>query len=108
MLLADDELEMFSEQRPGVQTIPRYIELRVELLDRARQRRLRHVAFVGPAREIEHPRHREKISDLMHFHGSSPPSPSSSLADLQLLEHRKSHSRGVWFRKPKGISGNPS
>src|SRR5260370_42159798 len=47
-------------------------ELGFELLDRARQRRRRHVALVGGAGEIERPRHRWKITDLVHFHDQAP------------------------------------
>jgi hypothetical protein len=47
-------------------------QLGLELLDRTRQRRLRHVALGGGAGEIERPRHREKIPDLMHFHDQAP------------------------------------
>ena len=43
-----------------------------ELLDRAGQRRLGHVAFVGGAREIEQPCDSEKIPDLVHFHDRAP------------------------------------
>src|SRR5271167_592881 len=48
-------------------------KLGLQLLDRARQRRLRHVALVGGAGEIEHPRYRQKIPDLMHFHDQASP-----------------------------------
>ncbi|MGY4435470.1 hypothetical protein ACVWWO_007947 [Bradyrhizobium sp. F1.13.1] len=43
-------------------------EFGLELLDRARQRRLRHVAVLGGTREVQELRHREEIADLMHFH----------------------------------------
>ena len=43
-------------------------ELVLELLDGARQRGLRDVAFLGGAREIQQPRDREEVSDLMHLH----------------------------------------
>jgi hypothetical protein len=48
-------------------------QLGFESLDRARQRRLRHVALVGGAGEIERSRHPEKIPDLMHFHDQASP-----------------------------------
>ena len=44
-------------------------EFRFELLDRPRQRRLRDVALVGGAREVEHARDREEVANLMHPHG---------------------------------------
>ncbi len=47
-------------------------ELLLELLDGPRQRRLRDVALLGRAREIEHARHRQEISDLVHFHALLP------------------------------------
>src|SRR5258708_20362527 len=47
-------------------------ELGFELLDRARQRRLRHMAFLGGAGEIRKLRHREKVTDLVHLHGLAP------------------------------------
>src|SRR6201989_2308357 len=52
----------------------------LELLDRARQRRLRHVALVGGAGEVERARYREKIPDLMHFHDQAPPVAAANLA----------------------------
>jgi hypothetical protein len=45
-------------------------EFGFELLDRPRQRRLRHVALVCGAREIQRPRDGKEVSDLMHLHGS--------------------------------------
>ena len=51
-------------------------ELALELADGARERRLGNVAFLGGAREIESPRHREEVADLMHFHGRCAPLPN--------------------------------
>ena len=47
-------------------------ELGLELLDRPRQRRLRDVALVGGAREVEHARDGEEVANLMHLHGRAP------------------------------------
>ena len=47
----------------------RAAHLLLELLDGARQRRLRHVAALGGAREIQVLAQSEEITDLMHFHG---------------------------------------
>src|SRR5207248_5013253 len=44
----------------------------LELLDGACQRRLRYVAFVGRAREVENSRDRKEIPNLMHFHNLAP------------------------------------
>jgi len=44
-------------------------KLAFKLLDRARQRRLRHVALFGRAREVQFSRHPQEITNLMHFHG---------------------------------------
>ncbi len=44
-----------------------------ELLDRPRQRRLRYIAFIRRAREIEYPRDGEEITHLVHFHRSCSP-----------------------------------
>jgi hypothetical protein len=48
------------EQRPT--------ELVLQHLNRARQRRLRDVALVGGAREVQLPGDRQEIANLMHFH----------------------------------------
>ena len=55
-------------------------ELAFELADGPGQRRLGDVAFLGGAREIQHPRHGEEIADLMHFHGRCAPPPPSRYA----------------------------
>ena len=47
-------------------------ELPFQLLDRPRERRLRDVAAFSGAREVQLLCDREKITDLMHFHGSPP------------------------------------
>src|SRR5215831_11801828 len=47
-------------------------KLALQLLDGPRQRRLRHIALVGRAREVEDVRDREEIPDLMHFHEELP------------------------------------
>ena len=60
-------------------------EFGLELLDGARQRRLRHVAVIGRAREIQRARYREEISHLVHFHDrAAPNSPVAKLADNAL------------------------
>ena len=57
-------------------------EFGLELLDRPRQRRLRNVALVGGAREIQRPRDGEEVPDLMHFHDRAAPIfPAGNLAD---------------------------
>jgi hypothetical protein len=56
-------------------------ELRLELLDRARQRGLGHVAVVSGAREVQQPSDGKEIPDLMHFHGSQLLICSVSLSD---------------------------
>ena len=45
----------------------------LQRLDGTRQRRLRDVARLGRAREVQGLANREEVADLMHFHGSSPP-----------------------------------
>ena len=50
----------------------RTAELVLELLDRAGQSRLADVALLGGAREIQRPRERDEVADLLHFHGSVP------------------------------------
>src|SRR5690242_14412259 len=42
-------------------------------LDSARQRRLRHMALLRRAGEIQRPRNCQEISDLVHFHADVPP-----------------------------------
>src|SRR5262249_48832146 len=49
-------------------------ELLLELLDRAGQRGLRDVTFLGSLGEIQLADRRQEISDLMHFHACSLPS----------------------------------
>ena len=44
-------------------------EFGFELLDGPRQRRLRDVALVGGAREVEYSCDREEVAYLMHLHG---------------------------------------
>src|SRR6516164_1582516 len=46
-------------------------ELVLQELDGARERRLRHVAFLGRAGEIQLLAQGEEIPDLMHFHGDN-------------------------------------
>src|SRR5690348_7911457 len=43
-------------------------KLRLEQLDRARQRRLRDIALLRRAREVRRARDRQEIADLMHLH----------------------------------------
>ena len=50
----------------------RTAEMGLELLDRRRQGRLRHRARLGRAGEVEGPRRRKKIADLVHFHRALP------------------------------------
>jgi hypothetical protein len=45
-------------------------ELSLELPNGAGERRLGDVAFLGGAREVERPRDREEVADLMQFHGA--------------------------------------
>ncbi len=54
-------------------------EFGLQLFDRPRQRRLRDIALVGGAREVEHARDREEVANLMHLHGRA--APISSLAN---------------------------
>src|SRR5260370_42818 len=57
-------------------------EFGLELLDRPCQRRLRDVALVGGAREIQRPRDGEEVTYLVHFHDPAAPIfPAGSLAD---------------------------
>ncbi len=60
-------------------------ELRLELFDGARERRLRDVTFLSRAGEIEHPCQGEKISHLMHFHCAIP-TRSSALEKYHLKQ----------------------
>src|SRR5215813_2965728 len=46
-------------------------ELVLQQLDGARERRLRHVAFLGRAGEVQLLAQGEEIPDLMHFHGDN-------------------------------------
>ena len=47
-------------------------EFGFQLLDGPRQRRLRDVALVGGAREVEYTRNRKEVANLMHLHGRAP------------------------------------
>src|SRR5262252_6438742 len=49
----------------------RTAELSLQLLNRARERRLRNVTLLGGAREVQLLGDREKIPDLMHFHSAA-------------------------------------
>ncbi len=53
-------------------------ELSFQLLDRPRERGLRDVAPFSSAREVQLLCDREKITDLMHLHGSTPQQRSTS------------------------------
>src|SRR4029450_12382298 len=44
-------------------------EFGFQLLGGPRRRRLRDVALVGGAREVEYTRHRKEVANLMHLHG---------------------------------------
>jgi hypothetical protein len=54
-----------AEQRPA--------QLVLQALDGAGERRLRDVAGLGRAREVQRLADGQEVADLMHFHGSSPP-----------------------------------
>ena len=43
----------------------------LELLDRARQRRLRDVTLLGCPREVQRVGDRQEIADLMHLHAAT-------------------------------------
>src|SRR5262249_33882118 len=47
-------------------------ELVLQELDGTRERRLRHVAFLGRAGEVQLLAQGEEIPNLMHFHGDNP------------------------------------
>src|SRR5262249_10570329 len=72
-------------------------ELVLQQLNGARERRLRHVAFLGRPGEVQLLAKGEKIPDLMHFHGRhplslrSPPKPTFQPA----RPGRRWNSRGV-------------
>ena len=59
-------------------------ELCLQLLDGPRQRRLRDVALVGGAREIEHACDRKEVANLMHLHGRAPVCRLGNVADRAL------------------------
>ena len=61
-------------------------ELRFKLLDRARKRRLRDIAVLRCAREVERARDRQKVSDLIHFHRGSPLRAKSGLSPAHRVE----------------------
>ena len=52
-------------------------ELLLEKLDRAGQGRLRDVALLGGAGEIQRVRDRQKVADLMHLHAPAVPFPGN-------------------------------
>ena len=52
-------------------------KLLFELLDRAGQRRLRDMALLGRAGEIQRVGDRQKIADLMHLHAPAVPFPDN-------------------------------
>ena len=63
----------FGQVRVGALAMKqRAAHLLLELLDGARQRRLRHVAALGRAGEIQVLAQREEIADLVHFHRPTP------------------------------------
>jgi hypothetical protein len=70
----------------------RSAELFLEELHGASQGWLRDAAPLGGAREVERLTNREKISDLVHLHGRSPPWPDLRLL-LRPLKVRKTLAR---------------
>ena len=75
-------------------------KFRLQHLDGARQRGLRHIAFFGGAGEIENTRDCQEIADLMHFHKQRllcAPGPKTTMArvpDRLALPTRASLIRG--------------
>ena len=75
-------LAEFGQLRGGALTAKQVAaEFCFQLLDGPRQRRLRDVALVGGAREIEYPRDREEVANLMHLHGRAPLSGAENVTD---------------------------
>src|SRR3990167_2548347 len=77
----------------------RAAQLVLQPLDGARQRRLRDVARLGRAGEIQSLANREKVADLMHFHGGGPPDAGDYAPDH--------HSLRLSISRPEGISRRP-
>ena len=62
-------LAQLSEMRQVSLAVKKWpTEFTFELLDRTRERRLRHVALFRRAREVQFLRHRDEVTNLMHFH----------------------------------------
>ena len=83
------EVALAPEQEPA--------ELVLELLDRARQGRLGHVAVLGRAGEVQGLADREEVADLVHLHhGPSRPAGRSCPDSIKLI-----HSRHLLYRQPR-------
>jgi hypothetical protein len=66
-------LSQLAEMRPGPLPVKqKTAELLLQQLDGARQGRLRHVALLGRAGEVELLAEDEEVSDLVHFHRDDP------------------------------------
>src|SRR5205085_1534725 len=83
-------------------------QLGLQRLDGARERRLRHAAAFGRAREVQLLAKREKITDLVQFHGCLPGSQETMrAADCEMpSSHRIDSARvlkraGTPLRRPE-------
>src|SRR5215470_5446846 len=91
------ELALAAQQQPA--------ELILELLDCARQGRLRHIAELCRPREVQRVRYRQEVADLMHFHAGKLPrfaiSHKSQQRECSLRPHNKPRASKL---SPTGIS----
>ena len=79
-------------------------ELLFELLDGARQRRLRDVALFGRAREVQRVGDRQKIADLVHLHQMTVPAFAFRRKVRPRLGALGAHRRHASNRSETGIS----
>ncbi len=74
-------------------------KLVLELLDRARQRRLADVALLRGTREVQRAREGDEIADLLHFHGAIPPEIRATITYTRRNEIPPSYQRRI--RRPR-------
>jgi hypothetical protein len=90
---------------PPLPVEKRAAKLVLELLDRARQRRLADVALLGRAGKVERPRKRDEISDVLHLHRQRPKQPRAepAITRSQRVQPAGDDSHRASIRCPLGL-----
>src|SRR5215210_1102289 len=78
----------------------RAAELALEELDRSRQRRLRHVAALGCAGEVQFLGDGEEVANLVHLHRLVPWAPGTAIASRYKTRSQSAFQSAARFRDP--------